>query len=266
MSERSLQLGRDHLGFGELASGSPTPRSAWAISVGSDRKSPGRRTKGSRKLPNEDGLLVVDEGERCLLAVADAHHGISASHDLLEVLAGQLEQVPSSAEELAGHFERLSFLPPVGHHSSATTLVVAIHERAAGRGFGVSFGDSSCALIGAARVRDPRGKPKAPFVSLTLPSRLHISRADTFEFEVAEGELLAVFTDGIDECCYRDRSRSLRPEHLVATWAAAREAHPAALQNAPQQFTEALTRLALAGVDGHPGGQDNIALAVSSAD
>ena len=74
-----------------------------------------------------------------------------------------------------------------------------------------------------------------------------------FQFQLEpEEEILLLYTDGVNECCYRDPHRSVQLQHLEALY----EAHapdPAAL-------VEALMQLALAGVDGHAGGQDNIVI------
>ena len=66
---QTLRLGRDHGEYGRYEQGESSPSVAWVLSVGSDKRSPSREFKGDLAIPNEDGLLVLEEGERVLLAV-----------------------------------------------------------------------------------------------------------------------------------------------------------------------------------------------------
>jgi hypothetical protein len=66
---------------------------------------------------------------------------------------------------------------------------------------------------------------------------------------------VAAFTDGVDECHYGHPKTSIRPHHLRALLAE--------LGPAPEPFARRLLALALCGVDGHPGGEDNAAVAVA---
>ena len=63
--------------------------------------------------------------------------------------------------------------------------------------------------------------------------------------------------DGIDQCHYRQPETSVTPRHLRSLLA---ETGPE-----PSRYAQALVELALRGVDGNPGGQDNIALVVTRA-
>ena len=86
--ELTLLLGADHPAFGAVemrvqAEG----RTAVAISAGGAGPSGAEARKQGVAVPNEDAVLVVDEGPRTLLAVADSHHGHEAACDLLAQLA-----------------------------------------------------------------------------------------------------------------------------------------------------------------------------------
>ena len=253
MHDSMLLLGQDHATWGEFTlvevGGG---RSAAGISVGNDPGSPSMQSKGSRMYPNEDGLLLIDEGDLVLMAVADAHRGHESSHALLSALATSGPAVPSSERELGLRIAQLAL--PGSNPDNGTTLLVAVHDRRTGEGFGISFGD--CSLV---RV-DADG---ATFLNLRraqylVPGR-PIDPADglAFRFGAAPGALLAAFTDGVDECHYRSPATSIGPRHLDALFdrTGAR----------PGPFAEGLMQMALSGVDGHPGGQDNIALVVSAA-
>ena len=59
-----------------------------------------------------------------------------------------------------------------------------------------------------------------------------------------------VASDGVLECCYRDPARSVQLSHLAQLWR----------ESPREEFVSNVIGLALKGVDGHPGGQDNIAV------
>lgn len=250
----TLLLGRDHATWGEFTLvETGGGRSAAALSVGTDPTSPSMSSKGSRMYPNEDALLVVEDGSRTLVAVADAHHGHRASHALLEALSGRTAKVPTTPDELARSLAGLG--PLTADPDSGTTLLVAIHDRETASGFGMSFGDSSVVLVDDAGAR---------WINLRRPQYLRampelaIDPADGlgFAFRMPPRALLAAFTDGIDECHYRSPETSVGADHLASLFA---KTGPA-----PRRFAAALVELALQGVEGHPGGQDNIALVVTA--
>jgi hypothetical protein len=136
-----------------------------------------------------------------------------------------------------------------------------VYDRGSRRGFGVSFGDSSFAVLGPAGVRLADLERPMRFASPARPASLDPDDGgEAFAFAAAPGELLIAFTDGIDGCHYNHPETSVTPAILADLFAGtpARGADP-------EHYARALIELALAGVDGHPGGQDNIALIVAPA-
>jgi len=250
--ETLLLLGEDHTAYGAFeVRASAGARAACAISRGH------RPTASSAPLkvdPNEDAVLVLDDGDAVLLAVADAHHGREAGHRLLERIAKTLTpDVPSLhalAETLAG------CAGAGGDTPSETTLVVAVCQRRARRGFGLSFGDSSAFLVGGDEPPRRLAGKRSTFVSPGDASSLARERGASFRFVGAPGRLLVAFTDGVDECCYGRPALSVGPAHLEALY---REVGARA-----EAYARGLARLALEGVGGHPGGEDNLAIAVAT--
>jgi hypothetical protein len=253
----ALELGRDHTEYGRYALGRVSERILWAISVGTSPDSPSLRAKGDPRFPNEDGLLAAEAGDRALLAVADAHFGREASHDLLVDLAERLPPIPARPDELADLVRGLAQRDPVPDYASETTLLIAVYDRAAREGFGLSFGDSTFAIVGGAGVQQPVGPPGAYYASPARPGSLNPEWADTFEFTGKPGDLLLAYTDGIDECHYGKPETSVTPQIMAELW---RETG-----NEPTTFVRRLVELALAGVGGHPGGQDNLAVVAALA-
>lgn len=241
-----LQLfGKDHLGYGELKLVG-TPEIVAGISIGSDSKTPARRTHGNHQIPNEDALIVRREESRVMIAVADAHLGIEASHILVERLA-RLD-IPATAKELDGLVVEL--LKPELYSRSATTFTLVVTDLERGHCFGFSLGDSRVAFVDALRARW-MSRDNADHVKLHRDIKLH--PGNRFDFTRQNG-LLVVCSDGIHECHYRSEPTSIRRKHLLEL---ARDVGFNA-----HSYAEALMKLALKGVDGYPGGQDNIALAV----
>ena len=253
----ALELGRDHAEYGRYALGRLSGRTVWAISVGASPDSPSLGAKGDVRYPNEDGLLALEDGDRVLLAVADAHFGRESSHDLLEELAEKLPPVPAGPDELAALVRGLARWDPAASYASETSLLIAVYDRSARRGFGLSFGDSTFASLGQGGHRRPIGRPGAFYVSPARPGSLNPAAADTFHFEAAPGDLLLAYTDGIDECHYREPETSVTPQIMAELW---RE-----IGNEPGAYVRRLVELALAGIDGHPGGQDNLAVVATRA-
>ena len=81
--------------------------------------------------------------------------------------------------------------------------------------------------------------------------------ADAFRFEATRGDLLLAYTDGIDECHYREPETSVTPQIMAQLW---RETG-----SQPEAYVRRLVELALAGVGDHPGGQDNLAVVATQA-
>ncbi len=246
-----LLLGRSHTDYGSfvcrlLNDGS----TACSLSVGSDPASPSLAAKGDAAQPNEDALFAVDDGTFCLAAVADAHYGDVSGHRLLELLAARVVAPIPTPRALN---DVVTSLADEGATASpsATTLVVVTYDRQRRRGFGMSYGDSSCVRVGDDGF-EALNERSIRFVSPARPRSLALDNANCFEFGASPGDLVVVFTDGIDECHYGRPETSVRPGHLQSLHASS--------SGDPEHFVTTLTELALRGVDGNPGGQDNIAL------
>lgn len=251
-------FGRDHAVYGRVdavgvRAGSATDSttdSAAAMAVGADADSPSHEYKGDPDVPNEDALCLVDRGSWVGAAVADAHYGAAASHRLIERLHDTWPDVrPRDGGHLAAIVDALRTGDTVPAESE-TTLLVVVLDRELGTGFGLSFGDSSCAIVGPATDPVAINRRNATYLHPGKPR--NFARGRHFEFQAEPGELVLVYTDGIDECHYRSPTTSIRPHHLAAI---ARDTH-----YAPLEFVDRAANAALAGVDGHPGGQDNIAI------
>ncbi len=251
----TLLLGRDHEEYGAHALITVSANTAATISPGSDVEFLKRSV--AKYDVNEDALLVFEDTRHTVLCVADAHFGSESSVRLITALSEALVPVPQNASQLADVFRELAGRRPDGGGDSETTLLVCIHDRLFQQAFGLSFGDSSLVRIAADGAAELVNEKSLGFVSLTTPGSLDPRNAGTFNLSPQSGDLLMVYTDGIDECCYRDPDRSITLEIL------ARAVRTSG--RAPADVAQALTRLALAGVGGHPGGQDNLALAVTRA-
>ncbi len=244
-----LMLGKDHGSYGVVFKRSLGGVTA-CLSVGSDPASPSLAFKADKKQPNEDALLVRRHECFYLLAVSDAHFGIESSHRLLERLS-------SSAFPLT----RLDLLKlcleiqkPHEQVGSGATLVVALYDEGSGQVLAYSTGDSTLAVLDETGWK-VKNEPNTEYIRLD-----RVSYPDSWyemEFCLEAGAVLVLHTDGVDECHYRRPETSLRAAHVEALWADLEPRSPGA--RIPL-FCSALVRAALDGVDGHPGGQDNIAL------
>jgi hypothetical protein len=227
-------------------------RSACAISAG------GAEAMGRVKHDlNEDAVLVMDAGDSVLLAAADAHYGNTASHFLLQQIAAHVSPDVRNLYELGDAIEALEPGRIDRDDPSETTLIVVVMQRHTRRGFGLSFGDSSCVLLPLDDEPRVLNEKQPGFVTLARPVSLGRRWAHTFRFMAASGDLLLVYTDGVDECHYRQPRTSVRPRHLAQVLAET--------GNDPKRYAEGLAALALSGVDGYPGGEDNLAIAVAVA-
>lgn len=247
--EQLLLLGEEHSAFDHyevsvLADG----RSACVLCAGSSAA----QVKDLGPVKNEDALLVIEVGECTLLAVADAHFGPESSHELLERLAGAIDPLPAHPLALLELLPTLADPVESDGHASETTLLIAIVDRSSSSGFGISMGDSSLAVLGLDHppriVNSKDGAYARPWVPTSLDPR----RANELAFSVRPGELVLAYTDGVDECHYRSPATSVQPHHM--------EALHIRTGGDPSKFVHELTGLALSGVGGHPGGQDNIAV------
>ncbi|MEZ6016922.1 MAG: PP2C family serine/threonine-protein phosphatase [Planctomycetota bacterium] len=266
--DHAALFGEDHADPNQYAMHGLASGHVWcAISLGGPTA---LRRKGDAAVPNEDALCMAECGDRVLLAVADGHFGHAASHDLieridlaLEARGDQPDPLPRSLDELYALIESCAVAPDTappdasgaGHpvdRVSETTLVVAIFDRAARRVWGVSVGDSSAIAVGLdAGVRWLTTATRH-YAAPSSPASLSREHFTAFEASLAPGELLAVFTDGVNECEYGSPETSISARHF--------EALAIRVGRKAETFVEALAELALAGVDGHPGGEDNIAV------
>lgn len=275
---QTLLLGVEHATYGEYAVAAHDERSACAISVGSAGLTPARLYKADVDVPNEDAVCAIDEGARTLLAVADSHYGHRASHVLLERLVTEISIVPANILELfdvvvgladdSHDFEErerglegpASGASPLGAEQSMdvseSTLLVGVVDREARRVFGLCYGDSSLLVLGASIPKPGVWHAQRElYVTPREPASLHPVHAVEFDFELPESGLVVAYTDGVNECCYREPALSVQVSDI------ARVAEETSFE--PEPFVSALAVLALTGVRGRPGGQDNLAIAAT---
>lgn len=252
-----ILLGRDHGRYKALHQAHASDQLSCAISVGADPFSPSVQFKRDPDVPNEDALLAFDDGQRVVMAVSDAHFGPFASHALIERLPEALGAVMSSpltAQALMGVVESLHREEDDPEQASEATLTLVCFDRASGRGVGVSYGDSSAVHVGPGGARQLNEKTNV-FISPAWPGTLAAVHGRAFEFECATGDLLLVFTDGVDECHYRNPETSVGLADIRSLFQQS--------GRQPRIFTRRLSMRALNGVGDNPGGQDNLALVVA---
>ncbi len=216
-----------------------------ALSVGSDPESPSMSFKASKLFSNEDALMVRKEGDRYLLAVADGHFGLETSHCLLSRL--QEAPFPDDIEGLRSTVHDLQF--PVIDTAAGSTLTVALVDLNQGLVWGVYSGDSRAVVLHDDSYH-PLTEDNQRYLYFNRP--LESEEWRTFSSPIQPDSLLLLFTDGINECHYRCPETSIQPGHLTTLWQ-----H---VDGDVERFHELLMELALGGVGGHPGGQDNIAV------
>ena len=230
-------MGIDHVEYGALVV-ERRDQLAAAMSVGRDPSSPSLQFKGP--IPNEDALGARDDGRFARLVVADSHFGHRAS----EVLVDATLRCPLESPDLSP----LGALDLLEDDRSDTTLTVVWLDRLTGVAKIHWFGDSL-----ALRLR--RGA--APLVLIKKDTRyVHPGGFDPHSAgharcPIAPKDLIVLFSDGVDECHYHYPETSIGLNHIAALFTE----HPT-----PADFVTALAQLALTGVDGNPGGQDNIAI------
>lgn len=268
MTERTVLLGVDHADYGAVRVVAGTDgRTAAAISIGGDYV---RMRKGDLPVPNEDAVAFVDDGARTLLVVCDGHAGHWASHGFAEALAeipvppGLLElhgSLRSLVQPVAGRPEEL----PDGLLAARSTLLLAVVDRARGRLFGLSYGDSSLFVLRGDELPARCNRKNDHFVGPWSPRSLAERAPSEFQLALQPGDLVVACTDGVDECHYHRPETSVGPAHLRQLWrGGANGAGGAGAAVGAAEFAGALARLALRGVDGHPGGQDNVAIVATS--
>lgn len=255
--DRLLLLGRETVEYGEhTLAVAPDGGAAVALSVGADPASPALVHKGRADEPNEDAVLAWWGGDRVLLAVADAHHGAHASHAPLEALHAMTGPVPGNPAALARALGALPIPASAEAPASAASFLCVVYRQDLRAGFGYSAGDASVVLIGGGAPATPLNARDHAYFAPAAAAGLDAGALSFFEFDAPPGALLAAFTDGVDACCYRRPDRSPGP----GAWSALH----AEGASEPATYARALMALALAGLPGEPGGQDNIAIAVAS--
>ena len=249
-------FGKDHCRYSEFTFTDKSSTFA-SISVGSDQNSPSLKYKGTpgskTVVFNEDALFAYDDGTYCIHAVADAHFGYTSSHDAIKQLANTvLQKFPQNFDDLDDCFENVDMSSA---SLSETTLLIVVFHRKTRTGFGVSVGDSTLLCVAADKIQ--RLNPQSNrYINIHHTHRPIFTPAERFHFTAPANSLLLSFTDGIDECNYRNPKRSIRKKHFRKLFEK--------YNCSPQKYGRGLMQLALQGVSLNKGGQDNIALIISS--
>ena len=258
MNSRLLMLGKNHQEYGQVSERTLGLVTAY-LSVGKDPQSPSLAFKADRRYPNEDALLVRQKGDLYLLAVADAHFGTEASHQLLQRLeTSELPEIDLEHESAVWILRELceTIQQPSLPGRSGTTFLLALYDADSGKVLSLSTGDSTLATLKGG-VWTIHNRHDSKYLHLDLPS--FPEEWQTLSFGLEPGSLLALHTDGIDECHYRCPETSLRSPHIEALWKGLPD-EP--LEQRARRFGRELVQAALDGVDQNPGGQDNIALLI----
>lgn len=244
-------LGKDHGRYSDVGYCQVTEKITCAICVGEDANSPSLMFKGSDSVLNEDAVLALQLEKGVLLAVADSHFGYWASHELVSGLAKYGHYITSPAS-LFMTLQQIcaDFINPT--NNSKSTLLVAYVDNTTGKGFGASYGDSSALIVnerGAIRLNNKN----TTYVSPNTVIELGQNMANGFDFSLDSDDILLLFTDGIDECHYGSPQTSVTDDMIHKVFMNRHIDLKARIGN--------LANLALHGVGGNPGGQDNIAIA-----
>lgn len=253
MKECCLLLGERSKKYGEIECCHIDRSIACAISVGSDAASPSLVHKGNKDSPNEDAIFACAHEGRIILAVADSHFGQWASHAIITGLFESKAKL-MSFESIYRVFHSICDTKHDHTERSETTLALVSIDTATGQGIGVSFGDSSVLLINSAGALRQNIKNNH-YVSPNRALSLDATFASELKFVVNKGDILMLFTDGIDECHYGCPETSVQDNHIHELY----RKHP----HDVARFVSALATLALSGVNGNPGGQDNVAVAAT---
>lgn len=216
--------------------------------------------KGPSLVLNEDCVLAYDDGRRVIQAVADGHHGHQASHLTIELVAAIVEASGTalSPEEILKQLHpRWAEAESGGEDGSRCTLALLIIDRGEGIMEGVCLGDSGIFLgnmeSGVRRVVPPNTFYTAPWD----PGSHGIPPSAFFRVPVKSGDWVVTCSDGVHECRYERPEDSIGMEDLEALMIRA--------GRSPEVFVESAVRLAIAGVRGKPGGEDNIGVVASIA-
>ena len=189
--EIAVVYGADHTELGDVASGEVGGRVGFALSRG-------KFPKGYAHVdPNEDALLAASDGEAWLLAVADGHSGVAASHAAIAALAEAAPTLlsvsdPMRAAAEALHLAHAAVLPverTPGEYPSRTALTVAA---VTGGGAAVAgAGDTTAFLVADGRAR--RLLERAPFLGPGVPPTV---LSPPSPVELGDGRLV-VCSDGL---------------------------------------------------------------------
>jgi len=203
--DAAVLYGVDHTELGAVASGEVGGRAGFALSRG---KFPNGYSYVD---PNEDALLVASDGEAWLLAVADGHGGIGASHAAVEALVEAAPTLLSLTDPLRAAAEALAVahaaVLPVertpGEYPSRTALTVAA---VAGGGAAVAgAGDTTAFLVADDRAR--RLLERTPFLGPGVPARV---LAPPVPVRLGAGRLV-VCSDGLVDFLGRRPEEALVP-------------------------------------------------------
>ena len=252
---RLLLLGENYGTYSAISSTAVGSEAAAGISVGADPDSPSHQYKDDETVDNEDALCIIAAPDWIGMAVADAHYGPESSHMLMARLHDIWAKVrPRNVDHMQEMVEFLRQGDPA-QTESETTMLLTVYDRESREGFGLSFGDSTFAVLGADKLPRRQNPQDNRFVATNRRGTLR--NGGQFRYAADPGDLLLIFTDGVNECHYRNPETSVQDEHIHA---AARAAN-----FEPLDVVNRVISLALGGVDGYPGGQDNIAMAAARA-
>lgn len=246
-----MLLGQDHLAADQYAMCSVGTQRSTVCSIslgGVDSVS----RKGGTQVPNEDGLFAADFGDRAFHAVADGHKGHNASHWLIRRVH-RLVTGAKSVNEPLRHFGWLAIEETEADSDpSRTTASLCSIDRTRGIIEGWSVGDSAVFLLSVERGVTQLNQPQATYIFPLAGPDINASQVSRFEHDVRPGEVVLTCTDGVFECNYGSPATSITPAELEALFIR--------YSSNVDAFVEAVTRDALMGVRGNPGGQDNIAI------
>ena len=252
-TERHLVLGESHPNYAEFAvTTTEDDRAALAISAGVDLPARALRAKGDAAHPNEDAGWLLWSPARVVLAVADAHHGREASHDLLAALHANEEAPPADVAGMRAYMEAcLAGLGSRDSRSGAAVLIASI-DRVTRQGAFWAVGDCAAFRVDRRGRVHPLVRRRSPFLEREQPEAV-APRVTPVPLQA--GDTLVLATDGLHECCYGQPRRSVQPDDMAAVLHGAVGAG---------QWAARLTQTALTGVRGQPGGQDNVCLALAT--